>query len=316
MTGGLPLPQSPTLIPTRACVALALITVVACSGKNNSTPTPTSPTSSEATPQLADFVAGLQSLEGAPAMRVAGSRPTANGGPTVTATVQGASSITATQGASSLVRLRADSPFNAVLMSVGAVADGYYTLTLPTPTTDATVVAQFSRAMPGSAFQSVFSVQGVGGHTGTPSSITNTVAPAATSARLELSFSPNPVPCVLAPPSAPLGSLRFRWPHVTFLRETNGVGLTITAMTASACRAGNCGPDVPAPASAFSGQFTGCRHAGSRIEANSVACTPADGFTFSDNPTALDLDETFIGTDDRGNRVTVTGRVMALACPQ
>jgi hypothetical protein len=303
-------------MPARACVALALISAVACGGKNSSTPTPTSPTSSVATPQLADFVAGLQSLEGAAAMRVAGSRPTANGGPTVTATTQGSSSSTASQGGSSLVRLRADAPFSTVLMSAGAASvDGYYTLILPAATTETTVVVQFSKAIPGSTFQTAFSVQ-ANGQTGATSSITNTVAPAATSARLELSFSPNPVPCVLAPPNAPLGSLRFRWPHVTFLRETNGVGLTITAMTASACRAGNCGPDVPAPASAFSGQFTGCRHAGSRIEANSVACTPADGFTFSDNPTALDLDETFIGTDDRGNRVTVTGRVMALACPQ
>lgn len=300
----------------RVCVAATLIATVACGGGDStSTSTPTSPTPTAAVPSITEFVTGLQAMGGTAAARTTGARPAASGGPAVAATAQGATSNAATTGGSSLVRLNAASAFSTVLMSVTeASPDAFYTLTLPAATTDAMVVVQFSRAIPGGAFQTVFSVQAPGGLTGAPSSIANTVAPAATAARLELTFSPNPVPCVVGPPLSPaFPGFIFRWPLVTFLRETNGIGVTVTNLTISACRAGACGPDVPAPPT-FVDEFTGRGPSGLRIEGNGLAHTSPDGFSFSSNPVGVDLDFTYIGTDDRGNRVTASGRSTRLGC--
>ncbi|MEK7754154.1 MAG: hypothetical protein AAB654_19675 [Acidobacteriota bacterium] len=291
----------------RVCLSALLAVAVACGGGNNN-PSPTAPTPAVVRP-LSDFVTGLQSLDGLRATRTSGARPTANGGPAVTATAQGASSNAATPGGSSLVRLSAGAPFSAVLLHVTDSPDEFYTLTLPAATRDAYFIVAFARAIPNAVFQTTFSVSAPDGQVGAPSSIVNTVAPAATSAKLELAFHPNPVQSEpLLIPAFPSG---VKWPYRITLRETNGIGLTITKNTFQMTLAGACSPNPSCPVGSgdFVAFFTECGHSGARIEANGLACSTGL-YGASTAPVGGGFIEyTFSGTDDRGNAVSVAGRV-------
>jgi len=298
-------------MPTRVCLFVVALAAAACGGGGtSSSATPTSPTPTMARP-LAEFVTGLRTIEGRSAAQTAGARPIANGGPAVAATVRGATSGAAVSGGSSLVRLSAASPFSTVLMSVTeAASDAYYTLTLPAATTEAYVIVTFARAIPNAAFQTTFSVSTSGGQVGAPSSLVNTVAPAATSASLEMVFHPNPVPSEsLLNPAFPSG---VKWPYTITLHEINGIGLTMTNLTAQLTLAGQCSPNPSCPVGSidFLRVFTGCGHSGARIEANGLACS-TELYGASTAPTGGGfIDWTVTGTDDRGNVVSVAGRVM------
>ncbi|MFA5911078.1 MAG: hypothetical protein WC815_20075 [Vicinamibacterales bacterium] len=274
------------------------VACVACGGGKASATNPTAPTPTTASGAITAFVSGLQTIGGTAAARTTGTPPAANGGPTITVA---AANSSAAQGGSTLVRLTGAAPFNVVYLSVAEAAAGeYYALTLPGSTADISLVMQFAQTIPASTFRTLFNVKAPDGQVGSASSFSNTVSAAATSARLELTYSPDPAPCmvVLNP-----GFWSYRWPQTTYLRETNGIGVTITSWRTNSFE--NTFP--------FASAFNGCGTSGARIPPNGSVCH--GGFALAEFPTGRTFTETFTGTDDRGNTVTVTGGSRHLDCP-
>jgi hypothetical protein len=158
----------PSRLTQHILAALAAAVVVAGCSKSSSN----SPTSQ----QLSDFVGSVTTIDGSvTAALQRGSPPPANGGPAVTPTVSGSSSAAVVSGGSGLVTLRAASPFQTVNVSViDDPLDGYFQLDLPVATTSAIIVLKLGPSIPGSTFQTVFSVA-LGTSVGPSSSIANSV---------------------------------------------------------------------------------------------------------------------------------------------
>jgi hypothetical protein len=149
-----------------ATLAAALV-VAGCSKSSSNSPT---------SQQLSDFVGSVTTSDGSvTAALQRGSPPAANGGPAVTPTVSGSSSVAVASGGSGLVTLRAASPFQTVNVSViDDPLDGYFKLDLPVATTSTTIVLKLGPSVPVSTFQTVFSVA-LGTSVGPSSSIANSV---------------------------------------------------------------------------------------------------------------------------------------------
>ncbi|HWI20115.1 MAG TPA: hypothetical protein VNT81_20320 [Vicinamibacterales bacterium] len=98
------------------------------------------------------------------------------------------------------------------------------------------------------------------------------------------------------------------------LRETNGVGLTVTNLTAQLTLADTCPPSGTCPSGSpdFAVGFRGCGHSGYRIEAKGVACSTGlyGASLFGLGGGFLDWSVT--GTDDRGNTVSASVRITLL----
>ena len=165
-----------------AVLSLALflslgVTVAACGGSSGGSPTsPTTPT--RPTYAITSFITGISSIAGTAGTQIS-SAPIASGAPGFTPTT----SSGVINGGSRVVRIQSSTAFTIVYITVAnvdVIVTGYWTLTLPSATTDTYIIITMSRTMPKSMFSTNTSIASGTGQMTTPVEVATTVLSAAT----------------------------------------------------------------------------------------------------------------------------------------
>jgi hypothetical protein len=135
-----------------------------------------------------------------------------------------------------IVTLHDDTPFQKVIVSVtnaSAEVDGFYTLTLPSATTDATILVKFVTALPVPAFSLGFRPVTAGGSIGPVAPLATTVATDLTSLSptIVTSYSPSPAPFLNGANCAFSTQLGCLWEFKVLIQEFNGVSVPTATLT-------------------------------------------------------------------------------------